>query len=101
LNLSRVDNKKLRQAVALATKKLEEAQALLETYLDVLPDDVRATVPRVRSDFPDAARALAKESAAHPDVVAATEYEAEAVLEVLITSMRSRISTPRSSACSR
>jgi hypothetical protein len=83
MNLSRLDTKKLRQAVANATKKLEEAQAALEPVLKILPDAERATVPRVRSDFPDAARALAKQSAEHADVVAATEYDAEAVLEDL------------------
>lgn len=83
MNLSRLDNKKLRQAVANAMKKLEEAEAALAPYLKVLPDTERAVMPRVRSDFPDAARALAKESAAHADVVAATDYDAEAVLEDL------------------
>lgn len=80
---TRVDSKKLRSAVTLAIKKLEEAVDALEPYLAVLPDAERATVPRVRSDFPAAARKLAVESEKHADVVAATDYDAEAVLEDL------------------
>lgn len=83
MDLTRVDTKKLRTAVALAAKKLDEAIAALDPYLDVLPDGERASIPRVRTDFPAAARSLAKASDQHEDVVAATEYDAEAVLEDL------------------
>lgn len=78
---TRVDTKKLTQAIALAGKKLEEAEAALRPLLALLPEAERATIPRVRSDFPDAARDLAKASAKHPDIVALTEYEAKAVVE--------------------
>ncbi len=80
---TRVDTKKLRSAVTLAVKKLGEAVDALEPHLAVLPDAERATIPRVRSDFPSAARKLAVESEKHGDVVAATDYDAEAVLEDL------------------
>ncbi len=80
---TRVDTKKLRNAVTLAVKKLGEAVDALEPHLAVLPDAERATVPRVRSDFPSAARKLAVESDKHGDIVSATEYDAEAVLEDL------------------
>lgn len=83
MNLTRVDPKKLQKAVDSAAKKLAEAATELETLLGILSDSERATVPRVRSDFPKAARALAAESAAHPEVVAATDYDAEAVVEDL------------------
>jgi hypothetical protein len=83
MNLTRVETKKLRTAVALATKKLDEAIAALDPYLEILPDAERATIPRVRSDFPPAARSLATASDQHADVVAATEYDAEAVIEDL------------------
>jgi hypothetical protein len=66
-----------------AAKKLEEAVGLLEQVLVLLTDKERSTVPRVRSDFPEAGRQLAKESAEHADLVALTEYDAEAVVEDL------------------
>lgn len=83
MNLTRVDTKKLGQAVNLAEKKINEALAALEPFLALLPDEERAGVPRVRSDFPAAARKLAAASAEHADLVGATDYEAEAVVEDL------------------
>jgi hypothetical protein len=83
MDLTRVDTKKLRTAVALATKKIDEAIAALDPYLDILPDADRASIMRARTDFPAAARSLAIASAQYPDVVAATDYDAEAVLEDL------------------
>jgi hypothetical protein len=83
MNLTRIDTKKLRLAVASATKKLEEAAAALDPFLTLLPDAERASVPRVRSDFAQAARTLAAESAAYPEAVGATDYDAAAVLEDL------------------
>jgi len=83
MNLTRVDNKKLTQSVQTAVEKLEEVSALLAKYLPVLTDEVRKGVPRPRADFPKAARTLAGETYAHPEIVGATEYEAEAVVEDL------------------
>lgn len=83
MNLTRRDTKKVRTAVSAAAKKVEEAIAALDAVLVLLPDAERASVPRVRSDFPAAGRALAKASADHPDLVALTEYDAEAVIEDL------------------
>ena len=83
MNLTRVDNKKLKLEVGKAVKNFEEAIAGLEPFLAILPEAERASIPRVRTDFPKAARELATASAAHPDVVRATEYDAEAGLEDL------------------
>jgi hypothetical protein len=83
MELTRRNHKTLKQAVDKATAKLDEVNAVLEPLLPLLTDAQRASVPRVRADFPDAARSLAHASADHGDIVAATEYEAEAVLEDL------------------
>lgn len=83
MNQTRVDTKKLRTAVTLAAKKLDEALNALEPFLEILPDDDRASIPRARTDFPAAARQLAVTSEKHADIVAATEYDAEAVVEDL------------------
>ncbi len=83
MNLTRVDNKKLRKAVDKAAGHLDEALRALEPLLVLLPDAERATVPRARTDFPQAARKLAEASTEHPDVVAATEFDAAAVVEDL------------------
>ena len=83
MNLTRVDNKKLRKAMDKAVGHLNEALTVLEPLLVLLPDAERAAVPRPRTDFPKAARKLAQASADHPDVVAATEFDAAAVVEDL------------------
>jgi len=83
MNLSRVETKKVRLAVASAVTNLEQAISALQPYLTLLPDGERAVIPRVRDDFPEAARKLAQASADHADIVAATDYNAEAVVEDL------------------
>jgi len=83
MHLTRVDNKKLRKAIDKAAGHLDEALGALEPLLVSLTDAERATVPRARADFPKAARKLAEASAYHPDVVAATEFDAAAVVEDL------------------
>ncbi len=83
MNLTRIQTKKVMQAVDAAVKKMREAAAALETVLPLLPELERTTIPRVRADFPDAARQLAATSKDHPEIVAATEYDAEAVVEDL------------------
>jgi len=83
MNLTRLQTKKVVQAVQNAVKKLEEAAAAIDEVLPLLPEAVRATVPRVRADFPDAARSLAATSKDHPEIVAVTDYDAEAVVEDL------------------
>jgi hypothetical protein len=82
MNYTRIDTKKLKAAVAAAEKKLDEVDA----HLDALPqltDEQRAELLRPRADFPKAGRKLAAKSGEHGDLVAATEYDAEAVLEDL------------------
>ncbi|MBK8217824.1 MAG: hypothetical protein IPK71_29200 [Myxococcales bacterium] len=81
MDQTRVNNRALKQTVTRAKAKLDEVHELLAAMLPLLTDAQRATVPRVRADFPDAARSLAVESADHADVVAATDYDAEAVIE--------------------
>ena len=83
MSLTRIPTKKVDQAVLTAVKKLEEAVAALSPVLPLLPEAERATLPRVRTDFPDAARKLAVASGRHNDIVALTEYDAEAVVEDL------------------
>ena len=80
---TRVNSKTLKQSVDKAKAKLDEVNAILEPLLPLLTDAQRASVPRVRADFPDAARSLAHASAEHTDIVAATEYDPEAVIEDL------------------
>ena len=83
MELTRVPTKKVKQAVATATKKLEEAREALEDVLVALSDKERESIPRVRTKFPAAARDLAKESAGHPDLVKAVGYDADAIVEDL------------------
>lgn len=80
---TRIDTTQLRAAVTLASERLAEAINALEPFLEILPDAERASVPRARTDFPAAARTLAAESGQHPEVVAATDYDADAVVEDL------------------
>lgn len=83
MNFTRRDPEAVRQAVANAVQKLNEAHAALSGVLVLLTEAERASVPRVRSEFPEAGRLLAKASAAHPELVALTDYDAEAVTEDL------------------
>jgi hypothetical protein len=83
MNLTRLQTQKLQKAVDLAQKKLDEATQALEPCLVLLTDAVRATIPRVRSDFPAGAREFAAGSADFPEVVGATGYDADAVVEDL------------------
>lgn len=80
---TRIPTKKVKTAVSTATKKLEEVIEVLGDVLVLLADKDRETLPRVRSKFPTAARELAKASSSHPELVKATEYDAEAVIEDL------------------
>jgi hypothetical protein len=79
MNQTRVDSQALREAVAMAVARIEEAIDGLEPHLEILSEAQRAVVPRVRTDFPAAGRKLAAESGKHPDIVAATDYDAAAV----------------------
>jgi hypothetical protein len=83
MNLTRVDNKKLKQSVDSVVEQLEATATALAKHLPVLTEADRKGLPRPRADFPKAARSLATETAAHPAIVGATEYEAEAVVEDL------------------
>ena len=83
MQLTRVENAKVVAAVATARAKLDEALAALTSCLVLLTDEQRALVPRVRHDFPAAARLLAASSADHPELAAAVAYDAAAVIEDL------------------
>ena len=79
----RVDTAKLRLAAEKAAKKIEEADELLAPYLVVLSYQERAKIPRTREGFDDATRSLTRGIEGHPNVVAATDFDSEAVLEDL------------------
>jgi hypothetical protein len=83
MNLTRVDTKKLRQAVAAAKKNLAAAEGALEPFLPILTSALRNGLAKPRAGFPKAARTLAAECADYPDLVAAVEFDAEAMAEDL------------------
>jgi hypothetical protein len=80
---TRIDTAKLRLAAEQATKKIEEANELLAPYLVLLSDQERAKIPRTRDGFDDATRSLTRGIEGHANVVAATDFDSEAVLEDL------------------
>ncbi len=80
---TRVDTAKLRLAVDKARKKIEEANNLLAPHLVVLHEQERARIPRARDGFDDAARSLTRGLEGHPNVIAATDFDGEAVIEDL------------------
>jgi hypothetical protein len=83
MQFSRKDNKKVVRAVTAATAKLQEAVSILEPVLELLSPDQRENIARVRNSFPAAARQLAAAAPNHPEMVAAVDYDAEAVIEDL------------------
>src|SRR5512142_10071 len=83
MKLTRVDTGRLRKAVDQAKKKLDEVLDIIEPELVLLTEAERAVIPRVRLEFPAAGRQLAAASAEHPDVGAAVDYDAKAVIEDL------------------
>jgi hypothetical protein len=80
---TRVDTAKLQVAVDKAAKKIEEANDLLAPYVVVLHEAERAKIPRTRDGFDEAARSLTRGIEGHPNVIAATEFDSEAVIEDL------------------
>ncbi|MFO0589034.1 MAG: hypothetical protein U0441_15900 [Polyangiaceae bacterium] len=66
-----------------ANKKLEEALQALAAVLPLLPAAERASIPRVRTDFPGGARKLSQTTKDHPELVSFTGYDGEAVVEDL------------------
>jgi hypothetical protein len=80
---TRVDTKNLKDAVHVAAGHLDQAAAALKPYLVVISDAERASTPRTRDGFPDAGRTLARAAANHPEMVAASGFDAEAVVEDL------------------
>ena len=80
---TRLDTAKLKLAVDKAQKKIEEANDLLAPYLVVLHEEERAKIPRTRDGFDDAARSLTRGVEGHPNVIAATDFDSEAVIEDL------------------
>ena len=88
---TRINTAELKLAAEQATKKIEEANELLAPYLVVLSYQERAKIPRTRDGFDDATRSLTRGIEGHPNVVAATDFDSEAVLEDLDNA---RILTP-------
>lgn len=80
---TRLDTAKLKLAVDKATKKIEEANDLLAPYLVILHEQERAKIPRARDGFDEAARSLSRGIEGHAGVIAATDFDAEAVIEDL------------------
>jgi vacuolar-type H+-ATPase subunit I/STV1 len=80
---TRINTKKLNVAVAKATKKIEEANALLAPYLVLLTENERARMPRAREGFSPVGRSLVRAIAEHPEVATASGFEAKAVVEDL------------------
>ena len=80
---TRLDTAKLTLASEKALKKIDEALDLLGPYLVILHEAERAKIPRTRDGFDEAARSLSRGIEGHPSVVAATEFDSEAVIEDL------------------
>ena len=80
---TRLDTAKLKLASAKAEKKLEEALDELRPFLVILHEKERAKIPRTRDGFDAATRSLTRGIKDHPNVIAATEFDSEAVLEDL------------------
>jgi hypothetical protein len=78
-----LDTAKLTLASEKATKKIDEALDLLAPYLVILHEAERAKIPRTRDGFDEAARALTRGIEGHANVIAATDFDSEAVLEDL------------------
>ncbi|MFW5741225.1 MAG: hypothetical protein ACOC1F_12745 [Myxococcota bacterium] len=81
--MTRVDTKKLQDAVADAETHIQAALNALEPLLILLTEEERARTLRAPKGFPEAARKLAGASGDHPQIVAATEFVPEAVTEDL------------------
>jgi hypothetical protein len=81
MDMTRVNTEKLTAAVEKATKKIEEAEALLAPFLVMLTERERATMLRTRDGFPEAGRQLARAIVKHPKIAAASGFEADAVTE--------------------
>lgn len=80
---TRVDSKQLQTAADTAIKKLDEAYAALDKYLDLLtPEERRATL-RPPDAFVAAGRTLARAAIEHPVIAQSTEYDPKAVVEDL------------------
>jgi len=80
---TRIDTVKLKAAVALANQKVNEAFEILAPYLVVISDADRASTPRPRDGFPDAAGSLMQALGEHPDIAKVAGFDAAAVKEDL------------------
>ncbi len=80
---TRLDTAKLRLATKQAETKIDEAFTILRPYLVLLHEVERAKIPRTRDGFDDATRSLTRGIKDHPNVIAATDFDSEAVLEDL------------------
>jgi hypothetical protein len=80
---TRIDTAKLKLAAEQVSTKIEEVNELLAPFLVILSDQERAKIPRTRDGFDDATRSLSRGIAGHANVIAATDFDSEAVLEDL------------------
>lgn len=80
---TRVNPADLQAALTQAQEHARQIIALLQPFAVRLTDEERATVPRARAGFPDAARALVRGLEVRPDVSQMVRFEGEAVLEDL------------------
>jgi hypothetical protein len=80
---TRVDTKKLKAAIKVASEHLDEASAALAPFTAILTDADRAAMPRAREGFGEAGRALARAAAGHPEIAAVSGFDAEAITEDL------------------
>lgn len=80
---TRLDTAKLRLATKQAETKIDEALTIMRPYLVLLHEEERAKIPRTRDGFDDATRSLTRGIKDHPNVIAATDFDSEAVLEDL------------------
>lgn len=83
MDSTRIDTAKLELAAEQASKKIDEANALLAPYLVILSDQERAKIPRTRDGFDEATRSLTRGIEGHDNVILATDFDSAAVLEDL------------------
>lgn len=81
MNLSRVSTQQLKQAVTTAMQHIQQAHEALAPVLVLLTEEERATTARAPSGLPPVARRLAGVANEYPALLAASEYDPEAVVE--------------------
>lgn len=83
MEYTRVNTVKLQATVNKAVELLEQAAVLLEKHLELCTDAERKQLVKPPADFPPAGRKLAIAVKPHSEIVAATNFDADAVIEDL------------------